>query len=71
MVLHCLQWQLLALMLIPLIYLVYKNKLRARKFLVSFIKFEGLLIIEVRPINRFFDVAALLVCEWFRCTDVL
>ena len=41
--------QLLLLMVVAMGYFLYKNKHRAKAFLLSFIAFEGLLVIEVSP----------------------
>ena len=44
--------QLLLLVLIVMGLLLWKNKHRAKEFLVSFLNFEGMLVIEVRPHER-------------------
>jgi hypothetical protein len=51
-------WQLLFLMLIAMGYLLFKNKHRAKAFLVSFLNFEVVLVLEVRPFHHPFDRSA-------------
>lgn len=41
--------QLLVLTLIVMGYLLYKNQQRAKAFLLSFLNFEAVLVVEVRP----------------------
>ena len=42
-------WQLLVLMLIGMGFLLKKNRHRAKAFLLSFLNFEVVLVVEVRP----------------------
>jgi hypothetical protein len=44
--------QLLLLLLFAMGYLLYKNKHRAKAFLISFMNFEVVLVIEVCPPHR-------------------
>ncbi len=46
---QALPWQVLALMFIPMSYLLYKNQAQAGNFLISFVSIEGLIGVEVRP----------------------
>ena len=39
-------------MLIAMGYLLYKNRHRAKAFLLSFFNFEAVLVVEVRPTHR-------------------
>ena len=45
-------WQLLVLMLIGMGFLLKKNWHRAKAFLLSFLNFEVVLVVEVRPTHR-------------------
>ena len=44
--------QLLLLTLIAMSYLLYKNQHRAKAFLLSFLNFELVLVVEVRPLHH-------------------
>jgi hypothetical protein len=44
--------QLLLLMLIAMAYLLHKNQHRAKAFLLSFLNFELVLVVEVRPLHH-------------------
>ncbi len=63
-------WQLLVLTLIIMVYLLYKNQHRAKAFLLSFLNFEAVLVVEVCPTHGQLILLRSSVTVQIRCIAV-